>query len=174
MLTDLYQEYLYIIGKMKDIYKLDVDPEHKEIHTFYREKRPLFKLFYGVFKEDKHASIVVSFHIDMYHPEAIQWFINLYNVSPQIALHDSYVEDSAGETYLGEDAVALKQIYVAQDVLHEWLENYDVEDIQAFVEAPVSGRDKKSNPTFDSQAQRTLARIEFDKIRKPDAGEDIH
>lgn len=173
MISDLYQEYLYVIGKLKDIYNLHVDVDHKDIHTFYRDKRPLFKLFYGVFSKDDTPSIVVSFHLDMHHAEAIQWFINIYNVHPLIKMHDSWLEDANGEAYLGEDALALREVYMAQEVLAQWLENHTKEEIEDFVESKVVGREP-TKKIFNSLSQKAEAIIEFERVKKPDDDESVH
>lgn len=167
MLINLYQEYLYVIGKLKDTYNLDVDVDHKDIHTFFRNKRPLFKLFFGIFEQDKEQSIVVSFHLDIYHPEAIQWFIKIYNIHPQVKLHDSWIQDSAGETYLGEDALSIKEVYNSQRILDDWLNSHNEEDIEKFIKADVVGRERNSKKSFDSLKQKDEAIIEFKRMSKP-------
>lgn len=174
MITNLYQEYLFVIGKLKDTYNLHVDVDHKDIHTFYKDKKPLFKLFFGMFTKEEENSIVVSFHIDMFHAEAIQWFINIYNLHPLIKIHDSYIEDSNGETFLGEDAMAIREVFQSQEILSEWLENHDREDTEYFVKSKVVGRQRDHTKIFDSQVERDKAIIEFDKIRKPEDDEGVH
>lgn len=170
---DLYQEYLFVIGKLKDTYNLHIDVDHKDIHTFYRDKRPLFKLMYGHFTKDEAPSIVVSFHMDLFHAEAIQWYINIYHFHPLVQLQDSYMEDSNGETYLGEDALALKEVYQAQEILSKWLENHTKEEIKDFTESKVVGREKPSR-VFDSLNQKDEAIIEFSRMKKPEDEGDMH
>lgn len=172
MVTTLYEQYLYVIGKLKDTYKLDLEVEHRDIHTFYKDKRPLFKLFYGMFTKEDDPSIVVSFHIDMYHVEAIQWFINIYSLHPLLKMHDSYIEDSNGETYLGEDAVALQEMYRTQQVLEHYLENHDTEEIRQVVDSKIVGRHIRPN-VFDSQLQRQEAIIEFQRLGKPADDDEV-
>lgn len=174
MTDELYQEYLRLIGRLKDIFGLTVDVDHRDIHTFFKDKRPIFKLFHGIFQSDETPSIVVSFHIDLFHPEAIGWFINIYRLYPSIAMHDSYIEDSAGETYLGEDAMALKETYMAQEVLNQWLEDSTPEEMKQFAEAPVYGRDRDPKKSFNSQTQKHEAIIEFERIKKPGDDEEVH
>ena len=90
----LYQEYLFVIGKLKDIYKLELKADHKDLHSFYKDDRPLFKLFFGNFTKEPHPIIVISFHLDLPHAEAVQWFLNIHYTHPQIKIHDSFIEDS--------------------------------------------------------------------------------
>jgi hypothetical protein len=174
MLTDMYQEYLFVIGKLKDIYGLHVDVDHKDIHTFYKDKKPLFKLFYGMFTKESDPSIVISFHLDLIHAEAIQWFSFVYRLHPMLKIHDSYIEDSNGETYLGEDALAIRETYMTQDILGHWLENHDEKEMKEFVEAKVLGRQPDHKKTFDSRTQIDEAIIEFERVRKASDEDDIH
>lgn len=169
-----YQEYLWMIGKLKDTFGLHIEVEHQDIHTFFKDKRPLFKLFFGMFTKDESPSVVVSFHVDMFHPEAIKWFINIYQLNPHIVIHDSWIEDSAGETYLGEDAMALKETYQAQEILTQWMENSSQEEMGEFAKAPVYGRERDPNKVYDSQHERMEAIIEFERMRKPTDDDEVH
>lgn len=174
MSKDSYHDYLYLIGELKDRHGLTIDVDHQDIHSFYKDKKPLFKLFYGMFTGTENPSIVVSFHIDLKHPEVIKWFINIYQIDGTIAIHDSYIEDDNGETYLGEDAETIKDVYLSQDILREYLENSEIEDIEKFTEAKVVGRERESNRSFNTDTQRHEAMIEFDRIRRPSDDEEVH
>lgn len=174
MTDDSYQEYLRLIGNLKDKFGLTIDVDHRDIHTFFKDKKPLFKLFHGIFNSDDAPSIVVSFHIDLFHPEAVAWFINIYHFHSDIAMHDSYIEDSAGETYLGEDAMALKETYMAQEILNDWLDGSTSEEMRQFANAPVLGRDRDPKKSFNSQTQKYEAIIEFERIKKPGDDEEVH
>lgn len=174
MSDESYQNYLYLVGQLKDIHSLTVDVDHRDIHSFYKDKQPLFKLFHGMFTGDGQASIVVSFHINLRHSEVIRWFINIYRLEDTIAIHDSFIEDDNGETYLGEDAETIRDVYFSQEVLKDWLESADREDVEKFTEAKVVGRVREANKPFDAEAQREEALIEFDRIRKPSDDEEVH
>lgn len=174
MNRDTYQDYLYLIGELKDRHGLNIDVDHQDIHSFYKDKKPLFKLFYGMFTGSESPSIVVSFHINLRHPEVIKWFIDIYRIDSTIAIHDSYIDDDNGETYLGEDAETIKEVYMTQEVLKDWLDRADDEEIQQFTEAKVVGRVKEPNKIFDPHTQRLDALMEFDKIRKPSDDEEVH
>lgn len=174
MFSSLYQEYLYVVGKLKDIYPLNIDVNHKDIHTFYDEKRPIFKLLYGTFNEETEPSIVVSFHINIRHVEAIIWYSRIYNIHPLLRLHDSHIEDDRGETYLGADAETIRDIKLQQDILSEWLNKHAKEDIEEFVDAKVHGRQRDSKKSFSSQAEAEKAIIEFEKMQNPDDDGDVH
>jgi hypothetical protein len=167
-IVDMYQQYLYTIGVLKDRHGLTMDVDHAHIHTFYKDKRPLFKLFYGAFEKDSDVkSIVVSFHLDLHHPEVINWYINIYNIHPLTQIHDSYYEDSNGEFYLGEDALMIRETFNTQDILQAWLEENDVEDTRMFVESKVVGRTRNLSQSFNSEAQKAEALEEFKKLGRP-------
>lgn len=174
MAEERYQEYLRLIGNLKDVFNLHVDVDHKNIHEFYDGKRPLFKLFFGMFTKTDDPTIVVSFHVDLQHSEAIRWWHKMVSAYPRLALHDSYIEDSSGETYLGEDAMAIKEVFQAQTILTQWLETSTREDMEQFVKAPVTGREREAYKSFDSHHERTEAIIEFERVRKPSDDESIH
>lgn len=173
MTTDLYQEYLYVIGKLKDVHGLDLDVDHRDIHTFFKDKRPLFKLLFGSFEKDGERSIVVSFHVDLPHPDVISWFIEIYKFHPLVKVYDSYMEDTAGETYLGEDALALKDLYNSQEVLSDWLDNKSEDEIEDFAKSEVQGK-QPNTKLFSSKYQHDEAIMEFTRTKKPNSGETIH
>lgn len=172
--SELYQEYLRVIGKLKDVHGLTVDVEHEDIHTFIKGKQVLFKLFFGQFTQDSDPSIVISFHIDLYHHEAIIWFVNTYRIYPSIQVHDSFIEDSAGETYLGADAMALKETYQAQEILNKWLDGSSEEEMEEFVNSEVRGREPNPRKSFDSRREKDEAIIEFNRLRKPPDDDQVH
>lgn len=173
MLTSIYQEYLHLIGKLKDVYKLDAVVEHKDIHSFYQGKKLLFKLFYGQYVEKEDSSVVVSFHIDLFHAEAINWFINIYNLFPLVKIHDSFIEDSNGDTYIGEDAMVIREVYMAQDILGEWLETHTEEEIRDFVGSKVVGSAGKDK-SYNSQIEYDEAIMNFKQLKKPGSEDGVH
>lgn len=174
MLQDMYQEYLYVIGKAKDGYKLDVDVEHRNIHTFYQNKVPLFKLIFGKFSDQEFDSILVSFHIDIKSSKAVTWYANLYKITPFIAVTDHYIEDDQGETYLGEDADIIKNLKLQRNILEHWLSEKSPEEIQGFVESKILGRIRDPKKSFDSLKQSEQAILEFEKMKKSVNDEDVH
>ncbi len=173
-MDDKYQDYLYLIGQLKDIHKLDVDVEHREVHSFYKDKILIFKLLYGTYEKAKNPTIVVSFHMDLKHHQAIHWFVEIYKVESTVVIHDSFVEDDAGETYVGEDAEIIRDLKRSQEVLKEWLETADRQQVENFTKSKVIGRNRKPNKSFDSQFESHEAIIEFNKIKKPSDGENTH
>lgn len=169
-----YEDYIYLIAQLKDIHKLEVDVEHVHVHSFYKNKRLIFKLFYGTFESQKDPCIVVSFHLDLKHHEAIHWFVECYKIESALIIHDSFIEDDSGETYVGGDAETIRDLKFSQEVLRDWLETSDRQQVESFTKSKVNGRNKKPNKTFDSQFEDKEAIIEFNKIKKPGDGEQVH
>lgn len=167
MITSLYQEYLYVVGKLKDQYKLTVEPDHQRIHTFFNGKSPIFKLLFGLSAESGETDIVVTFHIDVPTPHAIQWFINIVNIHPMLKVHDVYIEDDRGEMYLGKEAQKLWLLKFEQDTLAYWLQNHEKDDMFKFVNGKVYGRQVDRKQSFVSDVQSTKAKTEFDLMKKP-------
>lgn len=172
MFSSLYQEYLYVVGKIKDIHGLDCEVNHRDVHTFYDGKRPLFKLVFGTFNKEDSDSIVILFHIEMRHPEVIIWFSKIYNIHPMLRLNDSWIEDDKGDYFIGENAEKIFEIYRAQEVLATWLETHTKEEIEDFVQSKVEGADPTPK-TFESK-QLEAATKEFERLRKASDDDEVH
>jgi len=174
IVTSMYEQYLWLIGQLKEAHKLHVEPDHQDVHTFYRGKLQLFKLMYGRFADQSQDYIVVSFHINLSATDAIEWYVTIKNLHPPIKVADVYIEDARGETYLGEDATKIHTAMIEQQVLKVWLQdnNSKKEDIVKFVESKVVGRVRDHKKAYDSQTEMEKAIIEFDLMKKPvDDGE---
>ena len=90
--------------------------EHPGITEFGEGPIPLFKLIYGV-QDDQTAVLLVSFHIQLDIPTAIQWFANLRKMDPLALVTASYIKDADGVSYVGEDADAMLTHMQEQDML---------------------------------------------------------
>lgn len=167
----MYEQYLWLIGKLKDQHKLTVEADHRDIHTFYNGKQPVFKLLFGQFSGKDSQEIVISFHIDLKAPEAIQWFTNVQTLHPSVRLTEVHIEDDAGETFLGEDAQKIADLKIQQEVLRMWITGEENKtEIKQFVASKVVGR-MKDRKFFDT-SEMEKAIIEFDLMKKPiDDGE---
>lgn len=168
MIQSLFDEYIYTIGKLKDVYKFEVDTSHREIHTFYLDKIPIFKLLLGKYQGTEETNIVISFHIDIDAVTAVDWFMRVSDIHPLLKIADSYIEDDRGETYLGEDAKTIKNLKLQQEVLEAWLEQKDKQDVKDFVDGNIVGRVRESTKLYSSQVERDKAKIEFSTMKKPD------
>lgn len=170
MVTDLYAHYLWLIGTLKDSYKLHVDADHKDIHTFYKERQPLFKLFFGRFDKNNVDSIVVSFHIDLISTVTISWFMILQNLHPPISLTEVFIEDATGESYIGEDAVKIRDLKIQQKVLKLW-ETSKKKEIKEFIDSKVVGRvrtKKVFNASSSEEVQKAITDFELLKLPTDD------
>lgn len=167
-----YQNYLHLIGLLKDAYKFTVDVAHRDIHTFIKDKKHIFKLLFGEDKDVGIPSIVISFHIDVPSHEALEWFLKIKKQFDPIKFAPYYVEDDVGETYLGSDALKIKNIITTQEVLAKWLETKNEEDMQEFIRSDVVGRAENHRRVYDSRNEFELAKIEFDRLRRPTDEED--
>lgn len=174
MVLTMYQQYMYIIGKLKDVHKLDVEVSHKDIHTFYKDQTPLFKLLFGQYVTDGHHSIVVSFHIDVDSPQAIYWFLTIQGYQPDLTVTEQYAEDDKGEMYLGDDAKIIKNLRFQRDTLEYWLTNKSEDQMKDFVEGKIVGKIRDPKKSYDSRHEMAKAIIDFERLREPDDDEDTH
>lgn len=173
MITTLYQEYLFVIGKLKDVYKLEVDTNHRDIHTFYQNKVQLFKLMFGAYENGDHQ-IVVSFHIDVTSRDAIYWFLNIQYFYPMLKAVDHHIEDDKGETYLGSEATAIQNLLMQRNTLDYWLTEKSEKDMKDFVDGEVVGKVRNPKQSYNSQEESSKAIMEFDRMKKPSDDEDTH
>lgn len=174
IVTSMYEQYIWLIGQLKEIHKLHVEADHQDVHTFYSGKLQLFKLLYGRFTDSNQDYIVLSFHINLSATDAIEWYVVVKNYHPPIRVTDVYIEDARGETYLGDDATKIHTAMIEQQVLKAWLHDHKSkkEDIVKFVESKVVGRVRDHKRTYDSTTEMEKAIMEFDLMKKPvDDGE---
>lgn len=174
MIQNLYQEYIYLVGRLKDIHALDVDVNHKDIHTFYKNKIPMFKLLFGEFSKTKELNIVVSFHIDVKVTDAILWFINIQNIYPLLKVAEVYIDDDKGETYLGEDAELIRNLKFEREVLDQWLSSKGEDEMKEFVKSKIIGNERDYKKSYDSQGESEKAIMDFEFIKPPDDDGDVH
>jgi hypothetical protein len=173
MIMSLYQEYLRVIGQLKDVYKLDVETNHRDIHTFFVNKVQTFKLLFGTYASG-HNQIVVSFHIDVPSRDVVYWFLNIQYFHPLLKVVDHHIEDDKGETYLGSDASMIKNLMIQRNTLEHWLVNKSERDWKDLVNGEIVGKVRDPKQSFNSQVESDKAIIEFKRIKKPDEDEDSH
>lgn len=174
IIVNFYQEYLYVIGKLKDIHGLHVDVDHKDVHTFYKGKQMIFKLLHGTFSDDGTPSIVVTFQMELDAKEVIQWYLNICNVFPPIKLMESFFEDVAGEIFYGEDAKKLLTVKRDQQCIQEYLKHYDTKGLREFATAKVVGRERDPKRVYVKDTEMDLALKEFELMKKPVEDDEVH
>ena len=120
-----------IIERLQAEYSLSVDrSEHESIVEFYEGPLPLFKLIVTTPPERTGPTLLISYHIELDAPSAIQWFLRVRHLDPNLMISESYLKDSKGVSYVGEDADILKMYMVEQDVVAAYMQSEkDAEDI---------------------------------------------
>lgn len=118
-----------ILNQMRNLYGLTSDQEHEAIHEFFEGPLPVFKLIL-VNSDEGPGFTMVSFHIEVQAAEAIQWYVRIRNLEPGLRVTACYLRDSAGTSYVGEDAQVLKLYMVEQDILSNYIQGTkDAEEI---------------------------------------------
>lgn len=173
-MDERYSDYLELVEQLKLDHKLEVDQEHSEVHSFLKNDIVIFKLMYGTYDKDRKPSVVVTFQIDLKHHEAIYWFVEIYKLDASIIIHDSFMEDDAGETYLGEEAEIVRDLKKSQEILKDWLDTSSPQQIETFTKSKIIGQTRDHTKSFDSQFEKDEAIIDFTKTRKPGDGENMH
>lgn len=121
--------YTEILNQMRILYGLTSDQEHEAIHEFFEGPLPVFKLIL-VTSDEGPGFTMVSFHIEVQAAEAIQWFLRIRGLEPNLRVGPCYLRDTAGTTYVGEDAQVLKLYMVEQDILSNYIQGTkDAEEI---------------------------------------------
>lgn len=174
MIMTMYQEYMYVVGQLKDAFKLEVDVPHRDVHTFYHNKRPIFKLMFGTYAESKETCVVVSFHITISITDAIEWYKRILKIHPLIKVVETYIEDQNGETYLGEDAEYIRSFIQQREILNHWLDNRTEDEMKEAAAKKVVGKKRDYRKSYHSHSESERATIEFDLLKKPENTEDIH
>lgn len=174
MIMTLYQEYLLVIKRLTEIYKLHVDVNHRDIHTFYKDKIPLFKLLFGKYEDSGETNIVVSFHIGVKTHDAIEWFTRIHEEHPLLKVAQSFIEDSQGESYIGDEAEFIQKLIQEREIIIHWLENQGIEEMKKLAKTPVIGRKRDYRKSYHSRLDVEKATIEFDHLKKPKDDGDIH
>lgn len=152
-------------------YGLGAHPEHDQIYEFYEaEEVPLFKLIFGPSdKSDNQNVVIVTFILGLDPVDAIQWFLRVRNVIPEVRLQASYFKDDNGETFLGEHAEIIKMYKDEQKVLSDYINSkQDEEEAKAYVRGRVEGRVRDKTKAFNDMEE---AAIEFNRMLIPDKDE---
>lgn len=138
-----YETYLDLIKMLTERYSIRQEIEHKFIHEMFEAEIPLFKLIFAYNDKTKVNSILLSFHIDSAALDAVLWYSRIYNMYPGVKLTDSYMKDSRGETFLGQDAEVLRRYKLEQEILGDW--SGTKEEAAEFAKAPVRRKRPKSS-----------------------------
>lgn len=122
--------YSEIVKQVKTIYGLTSEAEHECIHEFFEGPLPVLKLILVAANDDGPGFLMVSFHIEIEAAEAIQWFIRIRSLDPNLRVTACYLKDSHGVSYVGDDAHVLRLYMIEQDIVSTFIQgNKDPEEI---------------------------------------------
>lgn len=114
--------YEAILERLQNDFQLTVDrTEHAAITEFLEGPLPLFKLLMTTPEPDTPALLIVSFHIELDSPAAIQWWARIRHLDPNLHISACYLKDAEGVSYVGEDAEIMKMYMIEQDVISSWI-----------------------------------------------------
>lgn len=154
--------YGEIITQIKNLYDVSYEAEHQYIHEFSEGPIALFKLILVNSNEGK-SFMMVSFHIEVEAMDAIQWFMRIRALDPNLRVTACYLKDSNGESYVGEDAQILKLYMIEQDIISTFIEGTkDPEEILNRADAVVKPSPLKTYSNYK------LALGGFKKLTKKD------
>lgn len=112
------EQYENIVTKLVKEFDLIADKtEHEAITEFYEGVLPTFKLILAAGETENESALIISFHVDVDAPSAIQWFLRVKALEPILYLSGSYMCDSYGVCYVGEEAEILKRYMLEQEIL---------------------------------------------------------
>jgi len=113
--------YEAILERLQKDYQLTVDrSEHNSITEFFEGPLPLFKLIMTTPEGETPSVLIVSFHIELDTSSAIQWFLRIRQLDPNLYISECYLKDAEGGSYVGEDAEILKMYMMEQDIIAAW------------------------------------------------------
>lgn len=157
LLAVIYSE---ILNQVRNLYGLKSEIEHDFIHEFFEGSIPLFKLIL-VSDDEGPGFVMASFHIDVEASDAIQWFMRIRSLDPNLRVTACYLRDSNGASYVGEDAQVLKLYMMEQDIVSTFIQgNKDPEDI---VNRHLTAEKPSQQKTYSDY---DAAIHEFNKMRK--------
>lgn len=115
------EEFNSSIDKILTETELVIEKESEHIFEFFEGELgelPTFKLMYSEATTERQAIAVVSFHIDLEAPMAIQWYMRIRKLVDRLHITSSYIRDQeTGDTYLGQDAsIYLRKLIEAEAV----------------------------------------------------------
>lgn len=117
--TVIYSE---ILKQVRNLYGLTSEIEHEYIHEFFEGPLPVFKLILVAANDDGPGFTMVSFHIEIEAAVAINWFMRIRALDPNLRVTACYLRDTTGESYVGDDAHVLKLYMIEQDIVSTFIQ----------------------------------------------------
>lgn len=112
--------YKAVIAQLNKVYGTKSDVEHEFIHEFFEGPIPLFKLILSETDDGRAGAMIASFHIELDSVDAIQWFLRVRELDPELQITGCYLKDEDGVSYVGEDAAILRMHMIEQDLATAW------------------------------------------------------
>lgn len=114
--------YEAILERLVKDFGLKLDrTEHPAITEFWEGPIPVFKLIMSTQEEGQPSVMLVSFHIELDSPSAIQWFARIRQLDPNLYVTGCYLKDEGGTSHVGEDADILRLYMIEQDIISAWM-----------------------------------------------------
>ncbi len=113
--------YTAILERLKTLYGLSSETEHEFIHEMYEGPLPIFKLLMTAPSDSEPSILLVSFHLELDSPSAIQWYLRLRSLDPNVSITACYLKDADNTSYVGEDAEILRMYMIEQDVIAAYI-----------------------------------------------------
>lgn len=113
--------YKEIVARINQLYGTTCDEEHEYINEFYEGPIPTFKLILSQDDPDRVGVMIISFHIEVEAAVAIQWFLRVRQLEPNLHITACYLRDADGVSYVGEDAHILRAYMIEQDILGAYI-----------------------------------------------------
>lgn len=135
-----FTDYCILLDNLSKKYNLTLYKEQEVVYELSNGNTPIFKLMYNKLKKSEEFVIVLSFHLDTNCIDAIDWYIKITHLVPEILLTESYYKDDYGESYLGQTAEVIKQYKLEQSILGNWTKGS--EEVKSFVKNKISGRQR--------------------------------
>lgn len=156
-----YPTYMELIKKLNELYGTVVFVEHSFIHEFYEGDIPLFKLILSSSDETQPPILIISYHVELPSPAAIQWFLRIQQIDPNLHITGCYLKDAQGISHVGEDAEILRMYVIEQEVISAWIKS-DQEE-KEMLEKPNLNPPTPPSPVF---VDIDTATTEFNKMSK--------
>ena len=152
--------YDEMLSQIRHLYDVACESEHRFIHEFFEGQLPVFKLIL-VDNTDGPGFIMVSFHIEMEASAAIQWFMRIRQMDPNLRVTQCYLKDQNGVSYVGEDAQVLRLYVIEQEIMSSYIQGD--KDADEIITQTVTS--DKPSPVRTYSDQKTTIDA-FNKLKK--------
>lgn len=153
----------YLLQNLKDTYGLSPIKVADGVYDVAEGTIGIFQLIYGKTEKSKDK-ILISIHLDTDPIDAIQWYLRVKDMCPDLYLTSSHYKDDYGETFMGQSAHIIREYKVEQRVISQW--DKGEKETKEFIESKISGRDRTTIP--NAFIDETEALREFNKMQKDD------